>query len=174
MIIDLKKFLVSDDYAENREYDLEINDIELSGVNPFKEPIKVKADIRSMPDSDNSVSILLTLDLKYTLHVPCDRCAEETTLDMHLTPSHLLVETPREDEEEHDDNKIILIEGEELDLDEIVYFDIVANLPTKTLCSKDCKGLCSKCGKNLNEGECSCEKTEIDPRLEVLKQLLDE
>jgi uncharacterized protein len=44
-------------------------------------------------------------------------------------------------------------------------------LPTKRLCSEDCKGLCPYCGKDLNEGRCDCEVDEIDPRFEVLKKL---
>jgi uncharacterized protein len=57
-------------------------------------------------------------------------------------------------------------------LDEIVTEDVFLNLPAKFLCSDDCKGMCFKCGKDLNSGSCSCEK-DIDPRLEALKQLLD-
>ena len=46
-------------------------------------------------------------------------------------------------------------------------------LPSKFLCDDDCKGLCPKCGANLNEGPCECKK-DIDPRFEALLSLLDE
>ena len=42
----------------------------------------------------------------------------------------------------------------------------------RVLCSEDCKGLCPKCGRDLNEGECGCDLKEPDPRLAVLAQLL--
>jgi uncharacterized protein len=45
-------------------------------------------------------------------------------------------------------------------------------METKFLCREDCKGLCARCGKNLNLGPCGCGK-EIDPRFAVLEQLLD-
>ena len=45
-------------------------------------------------------------------------------------------------------------------------------METKFLCSEDCKGLCPRCGKNLNLGPCGCRK-EPDPRFAVLEQLLD-
>ena len=67
----------------------------------------------------------------------------------------------------------ILTEGNSLDLDELVVSDILLELPTKLLCKEDCKGLCSSCGRNLNEGKCGCEEKTVDPRLEVLRQLLD-
>lgn len=60
-----------------------------------------------------------------------------------------------------------------LELDEVVKTDIILELPAKFLCSEDCKGLCMKCGKNLNEGDCGCDKGSVDPRLEILKQLID-
>ena len=46
------------------------------------------------------------------------------------------------------------------------------NLDSKLLCREDCKGLCSRCGKNLNLGPCDCRK-EPDPRLAALAQLLE-
>ena len=49
---------------------------------------------------------------------------------------------------------------------------VVLDLDERLLCREDCKGLCDKCGADLNEGPCSC-KAEIDPRLAVLGQLLE-
>ena len=57
------------------------------------------------------------------------------------------------------------------DLDDILTTAFVLNMDQKLLCREDCKGLCFRCGKNLNEGPCGCKK-ELDPRLAVLGQLL--
>jgi len=57
-------------------------------------------------------------------------------------------------------------------LEEFLYSETIVSLPMKHLCSEDCKGICSKCGKNLNEGKCDCPDREIDPRLAVLADLL--
>ena len=47
------------------------------------------------------------------------------------------------------------------------------NEPFKVLCDEDCKGLCPSCGANLNQEQCSCgDDTDIDPRMEALKELL--
>lgn len=59
-----------------------------------------------------------------------------------------------------------------IDTDEILAEQLTLNLPMKPLCSADCKGICPQCGKDLSAGSCSCERTEPDPRLAVLKQLL--
>jgi uncharacterized protein len=60
-----------------------------------------------------------------------------------------------------------------LDLDQLVEEDVNLAIPSKYLCNPDCKGLCSICGKNLNENQCDC-KAPVDPRMAVLLQLLDE
>jgi len=60
-----------------------------------------------------------------------------------------------------------------LDIDRALGDNIVLNLPMKQLCSADCKGLCGKCGKNLNEGQCSCGEDEIDPRMEGLAKYFE-
>ena len=61
-----------------------------------------------------------------------------------------------------------------LDLDELVYSEVIVSLPMKHLCSEECRGICFKCGKNLNDGDCDCPKKEIDPRLAALADLLKE
>ena len=40
------------------------------------------------------------------------------------------------------------------------------------ICSEECKGLCPICGQNLNDGECSCDKEQTDPRFDILDNLL--
>jgi uncharacterized protein len=59
-----------------------------------------------------------------------------------------------------------------LDLLAPVEEEIMLEMPSRTLCKDDCLGLCQKCGKNLNEGDCNCDKKEVDPRLAILKTLL--
>ncbi len=56
---------------------------------------------------------------------------------------------------------IYTYEGEIIDLVRMLEDNVIINLPVKVLCDEDCKGLCSSCGKNLNEGECGC-KNEAD------------
>ena len=82
---------------------------------------------------------------------------------------HILVQKLNTDNDDY-----LVCADSVLDLEELARTDILLELPTKVLCSEDCKGLCSQCGKNLNEGECSCEKKQIDPRLAILSQLLDQ
>lgn len=66
------------------------------------------------------------------------------------------------------------IVGTELDIGAAIVEEMLLSFPARHLCKPDCLGLCPKCGKDLNEGECGCPKREVDPRLAVLLTLLDD
>ena len=97
----------------------------------------------------------------------CDRCGAEFE-STKVTPLHATIV----DVDDGENPELFLLEGTEVDLDEILVTNFVLDMETKFLCREDCKGLCMKCGKNLNLGPCGCGK-EIDPRFAVLEQLLD-
>ena len=97
----------------------------------------------------------------------CSRCLKAVDKTLTIPMHAVLVE--RESTEEPD---AFLIVGGMVDVDEIVFDAFILNADDRFLCSEDCKGLCSRCGADLNEGPCGCEK-EIDPRLAVLRQLLE-
>jgi uncharacterized protein len=61
--------------------------------------------------------------------------------------------------------------GKEIDLKPALREQILLQIPSPPLCREDCLGLCPKCGKDLNEGECGCDRTVIDPRWAALKRL---
>jgi len=62
-------------------------------------------------------------------------------------------------------------EGKEIDLKPAVREQVLLQIPGSPLCREDCKGLCPRCGKDLNEGDCGCDRAVLDPRWAVLKGL---
>ena len=60
-------------------------------------------------------------------------------------------------------------EGKEIDLSPAVREQVLLSVPASPLCREDCLGLCPKCGKDLNEGDCGCDRSVIDPRWAALK-----
>ena len=112
---------------------------------------------------------ILTLEGTLTAEMICycDRCGAEFDSVKEMPLSVTIVE-----EDTADNPELFLLEGDEIDLDEILSTCFVLDMETKFLCSEDCKGLCSTCGKNLNLGPCECRKP-IDPRFAVLEHLLD-
>ena len=112
---------------------------------------------------------ILTLEgtLTADLTCICDRCGAEFDSVKETVLNVTIVE-----ENTGDDPELYLLEGDEIDLDDLLSTCFVLDMETKFLCTEDCKGLCSGCGKNLNLGPCECRKP-IDPRFAVLEQLLD-
>ena len=164
MLVDLRGFFSGENAKKNIEYNFSLADVEVQGVKPFISPIQVKAEI-----SSKAQSVRLNAHLSYDYKMPCDRCMADTTSHSSLVIDSLLT---KEDCEDLSDEFITV--GDEIDLDEFLYGEIILNLPVKYVCEDDCKGLCETCGVNLNVEQCSCNKQKIDPRLEVLKLLLED
>jgi uncharacterized protein len=72
--------------------------------------------------------------------------------------------------------EVTFLEGDEIDLDEIIRENIYLSIPVQPLCSEACRGLCPFCGKDLNEGDCTCLQQRADPRfrpLEILRRKME-
>ena len=60
-----------------------------------------------------------------------------------------------------------------LDVDKMLYLEIMLNIPGKVLCREDCKGICTVCGCNLNDGECGCDRFVPDPRMSAINDIFE-
>lgn len=145
------------------DYEFDFSHEELNGVFPFTTPVSLKGEIKNIAGV-----VTVEAQIKAQLQILCDRCAEEAKLDFDIEMAHGLVCSLNED----DNDDYILVEDMKLDIERLTLEDIYLALPTKFLCKEDCKGVCARCGANLNEGSCDCKK-DIDPRLESLLELLE-
>lgn len=111
----------------------------------------------------------------------CARCLQQFTLAIsvdleerfrHYSGPKQQQEDDLEEEDGWQVEDVRKFDGLVLDLDEVVMENLLVSLPLKPLCRPDCKGLCPQCGQNLNEGDCDCRVEQINPRLAVLHQLL--
>ena len=164
MLFELKSVFQNEGEEKQVNYKLDIADIDIDGVFPFRTPIDVTATAK------NRASLVsLTIRACFSYSRSCDRCSTDFTREMDMLFEHKLAQTLVDD----GNDDYIETPDFKLELDDIVISDILLSLPQKNLCKDDCKGLCQICGKNLTEGDCSCDKREIDPRLEMLKQFMD-
>ena len=106
-----------------------------------------------------------------TVGIPCDRCLEDVEVKVTLDFKHKIdTESDAYDQSEDlDENNYI--DGYSLDVEQLVYNELLVGWPTKILCSEDCKGICNVCGQNLNKGTCNCEDTGLVPRMSVIRDL---
>jgi len=164
MLFELKSVFLNEGYEQTLNEEIDLSKIDIDGVFPFTSPVSVTAIARN-----RASLVTLTLLCSYDYTRSCDRCGEVFTLKEEKTFTHKLAQTLMD--EGNDD--YIETPDFTVELDETVISDILLNLPSKNLCKEDCKGLCPHCGKNLNGGACGCEIKTVDPRMEILKQLMD-
>ena len=144
---------------------VDLHDLLYGTCYPVSEPVLAKGTVR------NTAGVLvMTGQITTTIHGVCDRCAQEFSEDVSFPLDVVLVTELAN--EENEDEWVFPLEGDNADLEDIVRTVFVLNMDSKLLCDPECKGLCHRCGKNLNDGPCGCQK-EIDPRLAALRQLLD-
>ncbi|MET0622625.1 MAG: DUF177 domain-containing protein [Pyrinomonadaceae bacterium] len=116
-------------------------------------------------------------EIRTEVELLCDRCAapERKPLAVEFDTSFIpqAVEAVKAENVELQAEDLILsaYEGDAVDLDELVREQILLALPSRHLCREDCKGLCQKCGADLNAGDCSCGQGEVDPRWAALADL---
>ena len=163
MVVDLKHIFVKDNSSLPLKYALDLSHIDYMGEYPLKKPVEIAGEI-----TNKASLVRLEAEITFEFDASCDRCGTRTAKKHTLKVSKSLA-TSIEGEES---DTIITVPDMKLDLDELIYTETVTNLPMKHLCDENCKGMCPKCGKNLNEGECGCSKKEIDPRLSALADLL--
>lgn len=164
MILELKKVFLNEN--EHLTVSTEL-DLTSDSTKNGSFPETVKAQINVV---NHAGVVVFETDVSFRYCFSCARCCEYFDRELTYRFSHILVTDPIED------NGSDYIEAPDymLDTDALLRDDILLELPSKFLCKDSCKGLCPKCGKNLNKGKCDCTEKEIDPRLAVLSKLLEE
>lgn len=119
-------------------------------------------------ENQENKRLLISGETDVTLEIPCDRCLEHVPVPVHLAIKR---SDPLGEPEPGEYADAGCIEGSFLNLDKLVYNEILIKLPTKVLCREDCKGICKKCGANLNNETCSCDQSELDPRMAAIQDI---
>ena len=165
MLLDLKPILVTPGASLPFETHENLSDLVFGSCKPASKSVLAYGKVR------NTAGVLeLTGELTTTLHGVCDRCASEFTRAVQI-PIHAVL-VSEEELEQAEDEWVFGIHDGCADLTDIITTAFVLNMDSQLLCRPDCKGVCFRCGKNLNEGPCGCRK-EPDSRFAVLQQLLD-
>ena len=144
---------------------VDLSDLQYGTSFPVTEPVLANGTVR------NTAGVLVMKgEISTCIHGICDRCATDFSREVKIPIDVVLVEELTNEESE--DEWVFPLEADSADLDDIVRTVFVLNMDSKLLCKPDCKGLCHRCGKNLNEEACTCQ-AEPDPRFAALRQLLD-
>lgn len=144
------------------ENDVEVGSFEFAGNGySFEKPVSVTGEIRNIGNA-----LKITLRLKGEYNSFCDRCGCGVTktvfgeAEENITGDNVDI-----------DSEMFTLNGHMLDISGAIESLIYSSLPMRNLCSDECKGLCSKCGTDLNKSECNCDTTRYDPRFAIFRKL---
>jgi uncharacterized protein len=154
------------------QFDFVRTDVELEEAYGYDYPIHLEVRLTKMGDE-----YLVRGELRTRANLICDRCAEPYVAE--IEDQMLILYTlsgkviPPEEEAQYEEVRRINPGDMEIDIGDDVRQTLILALPWKRLCSPECRGLCPRCGANLNVEPCRCAEPVVDPRWEALKKLLE-
>ncbi|MFQ9515493.1 MAG: YceD family protein [Eubacterium sp.] len=170
MLIDLYELLQEEDGRRYYHPQLEASEFKTKNVS-----YKIKEyDLKLLFHNEGKKHISCQCEGYVVLTIPCNRCLEPVDykididyfkdLDMNKSAEEKVAEL---DEENY-------LEGTNFDSEVLIHNEILVNLPMKVLCRNDCKGICNRCGANLNMGSCKCDNAELDPRMSKILDVFNQ
>jgi uncharacterized protein len=114
--------------------------------------------------------IYVTGVAKGSIRLQCGRCLADYRQALEVELNASFIDESDADAGEYDE-EVYVYDGVTVDLYPLAREQLLLALPLKPLCKEDCKGLCPKCGADLNEKDCGCRRGEVDKRFAVLARL---
>lgn len=140
------------------------------GTLDFSFPSPVEAHLEL---SRTGANVQVGGEIKARIRLACGRCLNEFDHDISLDFSDYFTAGRAEEKDKElkpEEMDISYLEGTEIDTTAMILGQIALDVPIQPLCKEDCKGLCPKCGADLNVTECACDKGDkVDERLAKLK-----
>lgn len=170
MLLDLSELLSG--RTKTKTYDAQVCMKEFNFSGDVYE-VKEASDISLTITETGAKKFLVSGEGNITLMIPCGRCLEDVDTYIEYSIEREIDFNDSTDEEVSDERleEMSYIDGYHLDVDKLVYSEVLIDVPLRVLCSEDCKGLCYKCGSNLNRGECGCDRVQLDPRMSVIQDI---
>ena len=169
MLVNLSDVLTSEGKQVQESADLEMTSFE-SRMGSFEivEKTPVVFIFTNIGNGKAKVEGSVSLKLKAW----CDRCLTEVPIKLDLNFERI-VTSPEVTTEEEEVDDLSFMEGYQLNVETFVYNEILGNWPAKILCKEDCKGICPKCGQNLNIKDCGCDTFVPDPRMAAIQDIFN-
>lgn len=170
MLINLTDVLTSEGKVVQKQAEVGITEISCRlGDFPIVEKTPLMLTITNL--GVNKASIVGKMDITFAMN--CARCLRSVEQRIVLDFIRSVTGPDEYKEEDAGDDDRDFMEGYQLNVDDLIKNECFMNLPTKVLCKPDCKGICMRCGKDLNAGECGCDTFIPDPRMARIKDIFD-
>ncbi len=173
MILDISTILSSENGEEEKEVHIDMESFASKmGVFPV---LKSKPFTLRLSNVENR-QLLIHGETDVTVAIPCDRCLTEVPVKLCLVIDKTVPierKGPGEEASGDDPQQREYLEGCRLDVERLIYGEMLVAWPMKVLCKEDCKGICEKCGTNLNQTDCGCDRWVPDPRMAAFQDVFN-
>lgn len=168
MLINLSEVFTLEGKEKTWEVPCEMEYFEgIDGKYPVVSSEPIKVTVKNLGNRKLTVTGGTTI----TLAIPCARCLEPVEYTSELEFEQELDMKISDDDRVKDLDEQSYLTGYNLDADQMVSNELTLNLPMKVLCKEDCKGICNRCGANLNVETCDCDTRSLDPRMAVIQDI---
>ncbi len=168
MLVNLTDVLTSEGKRKEEQIALEMKEFICNGEHY---PVCNEPQVAFTFTNTAKDKALIEGETTVVLKTPCSRCLQMVEVPLALKFAHEVTTPENIPDEEEDWTQFV--EGYQLNVEDLMYYEIIINLPTKVLCKEDCKGICRVCGQNLNERECGCDTFVPDPRMAAIKDIFN-
>ncbi|MCH5250369.1 MAG: DUF177 domain-containing protein [Lachnospiraceae bacterium] len=169
MFINLTDVLTSEDKVVTMQAETDMAQVNI-GVETFR--IAEKTPIGFTFTNIGRNKALIECEAELVFSMSCDRCLKPVENRMILHFSRSVASADEETLSDEDDDRSFM-DGDQLVVEDLLNNEIMINWPMKVLCKPDCKGICPKCGKDLNTGDCGCDTFVPDPRMAKIKDIFN-
>ncbi len=170
MFINLTDVLTSEDKVITMQVDTDMTQVSIK-EETFQ--IAEKSPVRFTFTNIGKNKALIEGEAEFIFAMSCDRCLKPVESKMTLRFSRNIYSQDGEEIISEEEDELGFMEGYQLKVEELLNNEIMINWPMKVLCKPDCKGICPKCGKDLNTGDCECDTFVPDPRMAVIKDIFN-
>lgn len=168
MLINLTELFTRDGKEKIYTQELEMEKFRApDGVYDLVEAKPVRLHVMNAGDR----TLVLDGSAELSLMIPCSRCLELVKIPFSLNLERTLDMKRTDEDRVKDLDEQPYLQGYNLDVDQLVRDELLLNLPMKVLCNEDCKGICNRCGANLNYETCDCDRSSLDPRMSVIQDI---
>lgn len=168
MVISLTDVFTSEGKERTESPVAELESVSHMGI---RYPVCEKSPVDLHFSNIGKGKVLMEGGMRLVLEIPCDRCLRPVREELALSFSQELYSPEMLDVSEQDEQSFL--HGNELDVEALLESEILINMPVKVLCRPDCRGICKRCGHNLNDGECGCDTFVPDPRMAAIKDIFN-
>ena len=169
MFVNLTDMLTNEDRVVSMQAETEITEVSVGGE---KYPVLASSPVSFVFTNIGKGRARIEGKADFVFSAGCDRClkpveeSREICFTREVWAPDMAAEPSVYEEQP-------FMEGFQLNVEDLLISEIVTSWPMKILCKPDCKGICPKCGRDLNTGMCECDTFVPDPRMAAIKDIFE-